>query len=361
MGQNIGTCVTALLSGAGASKNAKRAALVHLYFNVIGTILFMLGFYGVNAFWPLAFLEEAATPFGIAAVHSIFNLGATVCLLPFSGGLVKLACLTIREEAGRAEEREDEILQLLDPRFLEMPAYAVEQSRAVSVSMAGLAEEALGLSAGLLADYRQEAADRVTELESRVDKFEDQLGSYLMQLGARDMKEEDNSILTVVLHCMGDFERISDHARNVKEAAEEMHGKELCFSEKAGKELEILTAAVRESLRLALRSYAEGDRRLAGQVEPLEEVIDELNREIRKRHIRRLRKGKCTVELGFLLSDITTNLERVADHCSNIALCVLQEGEEEFDPHACLEELRAEDNMEFQGKVMACRQRYRLP
>ena len=361
MGQNIGTCVTALLSGAGASKNAKRAALVHLYFNVIGTILFMLGFYGVNAFWPLALLEEAATPFGIAAVHSIFNLGATVCLLPFSGGLVKLACLTIREEAGRAEEREDEILQLLDPRFLEMPAYAVEQSRAVSVSMAGLAEEALGLSTGLLADYRQEAADRVTELESRVDKFEDQLGSYLMQLGARDMKEEDNSILTVVLHCMGDFERISDHARNVKEAAEEMHGKELCFSEKAGKELEILAAAVRESLRLALRSYAEGDRKLAGQVEPLEEVIDELNREIRKRHIRRLRKGKCTVELGFLLSDITTNLERVADHCSNIALCVLQEGEEEFDPHACLEELRAEDNMEFQGKVMACRQRYRLP
>ena len=184
MGQNIGTCVTALLSGAGASKNAKRAALVHLYFNVIGTILFMLGFYGVNAFWPLAFLEEAATPFGIAAVHSIFNLGATVCLLPFSGGLVKLACLTIREEAGRAEEREDEILQLLDPRFLEMPAYAVEQSRAVSVSMAGLAEEALGLSAGLLADYRQEAADRVTELESRVGKFEGQLGSDLMRVGA---------------------------------------------------------------------------------------------------------------------------------------------------------------------------------
>lgn len=360
MGQNIGTCVTALLSGAGANKNAKRAALVHLYFNVIGTALFMLGFFAVNAVQPLGFLEDAATPFGIAAVHSVFNLAATACLLPFSGALVKLACLTIREETRDEEAREDEVLQLLDPRFLEMPAYAVEQSRAVSVSMAGLAEDALELSVSLLADYRRETADRVTELESRVDKFEDQLGSYLMQLGARDMKEEDNGILTTVLHCIGDFERISDHARNVKEAAEEMHGKELSFSEKAGRELEVLAGAVREILRLAVRSFAEGDRRLAGQVEPLEEVIDELNREIRKRHIRRLRKGKCTVELGFLLSDVTTNLERVADHCSNIALCVLQEGEE-FDPHACLEELRAEDNMEFQGKVMAYRQKYRLP
>ena len=361
MGQNIGTCVTALLSGVGANKNAKRAALVHLYFNIIGTVLFMVVFYSVNMFRPFAFLEEAATPFGIAAVHSIFNVAATLCLLPFSKGLVKLACLTVRDTAVVEEKKEENVLQLLDTRFLEMPAYAVEQGRTVAVTMAELAEEALNLSMGLLGNYNQETAERVAELESQVDKFEDELGNYLVKLSARDMPEKTSYILSNILHCIGDFERISDHALNIKEAAEEMYVKGLSFSDKAQKELEVFEKAVHDILKITMLSFSEEDLELARQVEPLEEVIDGLSLDIRQRHIKRLRKGKCTIELGFVLSDITTNFERVSDHCSNIAVSLLQEGGDEIDPHAYLDELKSEDNLDFRGKVMTYRERYQLP
>ena len=361
MGQNIGTCVTALLSGVGASRNAKRAALVHLYFNIIGTVLFMVVFYSVNAFSPFAFMEEAATPFGIAAVHSIFNIAATLFLLPFSKGLVKLACLTVRDTETVDEKQNDNVLQLLDSRFLEMPAYAVEQSRTVAVTMSELAEEALNLSMGLLGNYNQEIAERVAELESQVDKFEDELGNYLVKLSARDMPEKTSYILSNILHCIGDFERISDHALNIKEAAEEMHVKGLSFSEKAQKELEVFEKAIHDILKITMLSFSEEDLELARQVEPLEEVIDGLSLDIRQRHIKRLRKGKCTIELGFILSDITTNFERVSDHCSNIAVSLLQERGDEIDPHAYLDELKAEDNVEFRGKVMTYRERYQLP
>ena len=357
MGQNIGTCVTALLSGVGASRNAKRAALVHLYFNIIGTVLFMVVFYSVNAFSPFAFMEEAATPFGIAAVHSIFNIAATLFLLPFSKGLVKLACLTVRDTETVDEKQNDNVLQLLDSRFLEMPAYAVEQSRTVAVTMSELAEEALNLSMGLLGNYNQEIAERVAELESQVDKFEDELGNYLVKLSARDMPEKTSYILSNILHCIGDFERISDHALNIKEAAEEMHVKVLSFSEKAQKELEVFEKAIHDILKITMLSFSEEDMELARQVEPLEEVIDGLSLDIRQRHIKRLRKGKCTIELGFILSDITTNFERVSDHCSNIAVSLLQERGDEIDP----DELKAEDNVEFRGKVMNYRERYQLP
>lgn len=361
MGQNIGTCVTALLSGVGASKNAKRAALVHLYFNIIGTVLFMAVFYSVNAFSPFAFMEEAATPFGIAAVHSIFNIAATLLLLPFSKGLVKLACLTVRDTEAVEEKQKDSVLQFLDSRFLEMPAYAVEQGRTVAVTMSELSEEALNLSMGLLGNYVQETADRVVELENLVDKFEDELGNYLVKLSARDMPEKTSYVLSNILHCIGDFERISDHALNIKEAAEEMHVKGLSFSDKAQKELEVFEKAIHDILKITMLSFSEEDLELARQVEPLEEVIDGLSLDIRQRHIKRLRKGKCTIELGFILSDITTNFERVSDHCSNIAVSLLQERGDEIDPHAYLDELKAEDNVDFRGKVMTYRERYQLP
>lgn len=360
MGQNIGTCVTALFSSVGANKNAKRAALVHLYFNVIGTIVFMAAFYAVQAMRPFAFMEEAATPFGIAAVHSIFNVAATLCLLPFSKGLVKLACLTIPETEDAEEEKENDVLQLLDARFLEMPAYAAEQGRTVAVTMAEAAEQAVNLAMGLLRKYDRETADRVMELENQVDKYEDELGNYLVKLSACDMSENDSHTLSVILHCIGDFERISDHAVNLKESAEEMHTKGLAFSDKAGRELEVFERAVHDILKITMLSFSEADLELAKQVEPLEEVIDGLNLDIRQRHIKRLRKGKCTIGLGVVLSDITTNLERVSDHCSNIAVSLLGSGDT-FDPHAYLDELKSEDNIEFKGKVAAYRERYRLP
>lgn len=362
MGQNIGTCVTAMLSGIGASKNARRAALVHLYFNIIGTVVFMVVFYAINAVMPFEFLQDAATPVGIAVVHSVFNVAATICLLPFSRGLVKLATLTIREGEQAPEiSAEDKTLHLLDVRFLDTPSIAVEQSRNVAVTMAGLAEEAMNLSMELLETYNEEKAKKIVDLEDLVDHFEDELGSYLVKLSSRNLSEKDSHTLNTILHCIGDFERISDHARNIKEAAEEMHEKKLQFSEKAQEEVFVLQKAIHDILKITMLSFSEEDLRLAAQVEPLEEVIDELNLDIKQRHIKRLRKGKCTIELGFILSDIATNFERVSDHCSNIALCLLEVSEDEFDTHAYLDELKQENNMDFKGKVMAYRERYRLP
>ncbi len=362
MGQNIGTCVTALLSAIGASKNAKRASLIHLYFNLIGTIVFMVGFYAINAVVPFAFLEEAATPVGIATLHSIFNITATVLWLPFSKLLVKLATISVKEDEVQVEiSAEEKVLHLLDARFLDTPSVAVEQSRNVAVIMAGLAEEAMNLSMELLVSYDTEKAKRVVELESTVDRFEDELGSYLVKLSSKNLSEKDNHVLNTLLHCIGDFERISDHARNIKEAAEEMYNKELQFSDKAQEELTVMQKAIHDILNVTILSFNEEDLKLATQVEPLEEVIDELSMDMKQRHIKRLRKGKCTIELGFILADISTNFERVSDHCSNIAVCLLEVSADEFDTHAYLGELKQEDNIDFRGKVMAYRERYRLP
>lgn len=362
MGQNIGTCVTAMISGIGASKNAKRTALVHLYFNVIGTVLFMIAFYAINAVMPWSFLNDAATPFGIAAVHSIFNITATLCLLPFSKLLVKLATMTIKDEESKPEiTKEDKALQLLDVRFLDTPSYAVEQSRNVAMTMASLAEEAMNLAMGLLKEYDLEKAERVVALESEVDHFEDELGSYLVKLSSKNLSEKDSNTLNTILHCIGDFERISDHARNIKEAAQEMFEKKLEFSDKAKAELEVLERSIHDILKITMLSFAEEDLNLAKQVEPLEEVIDGLNLEIKQRHVKRLRKGKCTIELGFILSDITTNYERVSDHCSNIAVCLVEVSANEFDTHAYLDELKQDNNIDFRGKVMTYKERYKLP
>ncbi len=362
LGQNIGTCVTAMLSGVGASRNARRAALVHLYFNIIGTAVFMAVFYLLEAIFRFPFMESPADALGIAVVHSCFNVSATLLLLPFSKGLVRLASLTIGGESGPSRDTErDGVLQLLDSRFLNTPSYAIEQSRNVAVSMAGLAEEAINLAMSLIAEYDEDKARRVMELEDRVDQFEDQLGSYLVKISSRDLSGEDSHNLSVMLHCIGDFERISDHARNIQEAAEEMREKKVSFSSKALQELEVLRRAVKDILRMTMGSFQEGNLELARQVEPLEEVIDALNLEIRQRHFKRLRKGKCTIELGFILSDIITDLERVSDHCSNIAVCLLEISEDEFDTHAYLENVRREDNMDFRGKVMAFGERYPLP
>ncbi|MFG6357015.1 MAG: Na/Pi cotransporter family protein [Acetatifactor sp.] len=362
LGQNIGTCVTAMLSGVGASRNARRAALVHLYFNIIGTAVFMAVFYLLDAVFAFPFMHRPADAMGIAAVHSLFNISATLLLLPFSKGLVKLACLTTGGREGEEPMREtEEMLQHLDPRFLNTPAYAIEQSRNVAADMAGLAERSIDLAMELVTEYVPEKARQVLELEERVDHYEDQLGSYLVKIGSRDLSERDNHSLSVMLHCIGDFERISDHARNVQEAAREMKDKGVTFSEKALQELEVLRSAIRDILQITMRSFTEDDLELARRVEPLEEVIDALILEIRQRHIRRLRKGNCTIELGFILSDITTDLERVSDHCSNIAVCLLEISEDEYDTHAYLEDMRREDNEDFRQAVMAYGQRYTLP
>lgn len=358
LGQNIGTCVTALLSAIGAKKNAKRAAMVHLYFNLIGTAVFLLVFYGAQLFVTFGFLDQAANAAGIAVVHSVFNIFATLVLLPFSGLLEKLACLTIREEA---EEGPRTGMELLDVRFLEQPSIAMEQSRQVAKKMSDLSRNTLLTAMSLLHSYDKEKEELVLRSEDNVDKCEDALGTYLVKLGEKDLNQKDSRDLSLILHCIGDFERISDHGVNIMESAREMHEKGMKFSDKAARELEVISRAVEDIVNISYDVFKNEDKEQAKTVEPLEEVIDQLNHELKDRHIRRLRQGTCTIEQGFVLSDITTSLERIADHCSNIAVCILQIGENSFDTHGYLNSVKKEKSREFLEQTEAVRQRYLLP
>lgn len=363
MGQNIGTCVTALISGIGANRNARRAALVHLYFNLIGTGIFMLVFYGINGLVSFDFMDDGANAAGIAVVHSLFNIFATAALLPFSAGLEKLACLTIKDKEDAAVEKEgaDRAIPALDERFLAVPGLALEQCRMAAGHMAKSAREALFLAISLIHGYEEGKAGKVAELESEVDGYEDQLGTYLVKLGSRDLSAKESHTLTLLLHDIGDFERISDHALNIQEAAWELEEKGLCFSEEAWSELKVFAGAVEEIVDISFKVFWEEDSALAKKVEPLEEVIDLLNAEMKKRHIKRLRKGDCTIEMGFILADITTDLERVADHCSNIAVSLLEIGEEELGTHEYLDSLKGTGHPEFGQAVEEFRKKYQLP
>lgn len=362
MGQNIGTCVTALISAVGASKNAKRAAMVHLYFNIIGTVVFMAAFYLINAAINLPFMNVAANPAGIAVIHSIFNITATLVLLPFSKGLVKLACLTIRDSAeDSAVSEEDQEFMILDPRFLEKPGFAMEQSRNAARKMAEESHNALDMAFRLLDDYSDGVAVRVEEIEAKVDRYEDELGTYLIKLNRKDLSETDSHSLSIMLHCIGDFERISDHALSIMKSAREMNQKKAVFSEKAVEELHVLEQAVEDIVETAYLVFSKQDVALAETIEPLEEVIDELSKELKRRHVKRLRAGTCTIEMGFILSDITTSLERIADHCSNIGVCVTQVREDLYDTHSHLDDLKNTPDERFYHDLEAVRTRYVLP
>lgn len=361
MGQNIGTCVTAMISSVGASKNAKRAALVHLYFNIVGTVIFMVGFYAINAVFPFAFFTEPASEVGIAIIHSVFNITATLILLPFGKVLEKLAYLTVRETPEEMEmlEKPDEFA-LLDERFLDKTSLAMEHCRIVTRNMADLSKKALFNAFDLINDYDDEKKDKVCRLEDRVDKYEDELGTYLLKLSSRDLIEKDSETLSMLLHSIGNFERISDHACGLAEAAQELHDKKLQFSEKASVEIEIFTKAIREIVTTTFEAFEKEDTELAKTVEPLEEVIDDLNMELKARHVRRLTEGKCTIELGFIHSDIITSYERIADHCSNIAVCLIQVKQEGFDTHEYLGEIKR-DSKTFKAKYAEFKKKYELP
>ena len=361
MGQNIGTCITAILSAIGAKKNAKRAAAVHLYFNLIGTVIFMTVFYLINAVVGFSFFHQAATPAGIAVIHSVFNVTATIILLPFAKGLEKLACLTIRDKKEdvvvSAEDRE---FMILEPRFLEKPAFAVEQSRNAARKMAEESHNALFTALSLVDKYSEEGVERVENMESKVDRYEDELGTYLVKLSHKDISEADSHSLSIMLHCIGDFERISDHAVNIMESAQELYEKGLKFSENAKKDLEVLGQAVEDIVNTAYEVFDKQDMKLAEKIEPLEEVIDELSKEVKRRHVQRLRNGECTIEMGFILSDITTCLERVADHCSNIGVCVTQVSEDLYDTHSHLNTVKTHPDESFYHELEDARLKYQL-
>ena len=361
MGQNIGTCITAILSAIGASKNAKRAAMVHLYFNLIGTMLFMAVFYAINAAVHFSFMTQAATPAGIAILHSAFNITATLVLLPFGKALEKLACLTIRD---RKEEQEkvaaDPDFMILESRFLEKPAFAVEQSRNAAKKMAEDSHRTLFTALDLLKNFSAEGKALVEEAEKKVDRYEDELGTYLVKLNQKDLSVHDSHSVSIMLHCIGDFERISDHGVNIMESAQELYEKGLKFSENAKKDLEVLGQAVEDIVNTAYEVFDKQDMKLAEKIEPLEEVIDELSKEVKRRHVQRLRNGECTIEMGFILSDITTCLERVADHCSNIGVCVTQVNEDLYDTHSHLNIVKSHPDETFYHELEDARIKYQL-
>ena len=362
MGQNIGTCVTAMISSIGASKNGKRTAFVHLYFNLIGTIIFMIVFYSIDAFVNFAFMDGSISGTGIATLHSVFNVTATLILLPFRKLLEKLACLTVRDkkEDGVTVGEETSEIQLLDYRFLDKPSFAVEQCRNVAHKMAELSKDAIFKAMSLLKNYDESVAEEVIHLESVVDKYEDQLGSYLVKLSAKATSEEDSRTVSLMLHSIGDYERISDHAINILESAKELHEKGMVFSKKAKEELEVFTRAIEDIMNMTLIVFEEEDVDMAKSVEPLEEMIDYLSDELKNRHIARLREGKCTIEQGFVFSDITTNFERISDHCSNIAVSLIEIKDDEYDTHRYLDNVK-HDSARFAEEYANCRERYALP
>ena len=335
MGQNIGTCVTAMISSVGANKNAKRAAVVHLLFNIVGTAVWLAVFYGINAVVQFSFVSHSIDQLGIAVVHTAFNILCTALLFPFSGLLEKMACRLVPDT--KAPEK----IQILDERFLATPSVAIDRCQEVAETMARISMDALKTSCQLIEHYDPKSAQAVRETEQEADQYEDMLGTYLVKLGRADLNAADSRETAKLLHIIGDFERISDHAVNLVESAEEIRNKGLSFSVHAKQELAVLTAAVGEVMDLALDAFLQNDPALAAKVEPLEQVVDTLKEQLRNRHILRLQKGECTIELGFVWSDLLTSLERVADHCSNIAGCVIEMSHDSLDVHEYLDNVKA--------------------
>ena len=353
MGQNIGTCVTAMISSVGANKNAKRAAVVHLLFNIIGTCVWLSVFYLINAVVHFDFVGNSIDQLGIAVVHTTFNVLCTALLFPFSGLLEKLACRLVRDD------KVPEQIQILDERLLSTPPVAIGRCQEVAETMARISMDALRTGCRLIEHYDAKEAQAVRETEKEADQYEDMLGTYLVKLGRENLSERDNRQVSKLLHIIGDFERISDHAVNVVESAEEMRSKGLHFSPQAKQELNVLTSAVGEIMDLSLDAFLKDDPDLAVKVEPLEQVVDTLKEQLRNRHILRLQRGECTIELGFVWSDLLTDLERVADHCSNIAGCVIEMSHGSLDVHEYLDYIKG-GSIAFQRAYNAYARKYAL-
>jgi phosphate:Na+ symporter len=362
MGQNIGTCVTAMMSGVGATKNAKRAAMVHLLFNVIGTAIFMVVFYLLHAVIQFDFMDESVNKVGIACVHTGFNIVATLVLLPFSNILERLSLMIIKpdeEELARAEKGPEFIR--LDERFLSTPSFALEQANSLVIKMAEITYDSLKEAIPMLFHFDKHIAENVEYKENLVDRYDDEISSYLVKLSSRNLSVRDSHKLNMLLHSIGDLERISDHAMNIVDSAREINKKEQSFSAKAVEELKIFSQAVEDILADAVKMLETEDEIAAKAIEPFEEVIDVIQKEMKKRHTKRLRKGKCTAEMGFVLSDITNNYERIADHCSNLAINVMQLYEDDTHAHEYIDTLQKDEGSFFAVKFQEYLKRYELP
>ncbi len=359
LGQNIGTCVTAIISAIGANRDAKRTAAVHLYFNLIGTILFLILFYLGNAILHYSFIDNIVGAGGIALIHSIFNIFTTVLLLPFVHSLERLAYLTI-PLASEEKENRDETFAVLDERFLNTPAFAVAQCRSLIKEMGVLAKDSFIEAMEVVKQPTKEGIASVIDKENRVDVYDDKIRAYLIRLNGENLSYADSIKVTSLLHCLTDFERISDHAENVAECAKQILKEDLKFSKKAQEEMNVYSEALTDILNRTTNAFVEDDERLARSVEPLEEVIDKLNKTIKKHHMKRLGKGKCTVGMGLILSDLAMNYERAADHCSNIAVYMMQLKDGQIEEHSFTEQMDAAESAEFTRQVEKYREKYQL-
>ena len=344
MGQNIGTCVTALISSIGVNKNARKVSVIHISFNLIGTMLFLCVIYGVNLLNPLQFLGNTIGPFEIAVSHSIFNIVTTAVLFPFTRQLEKIANFVIRTDAQKKKGKEP---VFLDERLLNTPSFAASECSNLTVKMAHMACENILLSLRLLQNYDKKQAEAVLKTENELDAYEDKLGSFLVKLSGKELSDSDSRTASKLLHCIGDLERIGDHAVNLVKSADEIHEKGISFSSEARKELAILTKALEEILTLTTEAFETDSVETAKKVEPLEQAIDFITSEIKSRHVRRLQNGECTIETGFILSDLLNNYERVSDHCSNIAVAVIELDHQSFGTHAYLNSIKSNENREF--------------
>ena len=337
MGQNIGTCVTALISSVGTNRNARRASIVHLFFNIIGTIIMLILFCSANAIFDISIFNSEASEFTIAVCHSTFNIACTIIMLPCAGLLEKLAITLIPEPKNQVKEEKIE----LDERLMATPAVAIDRCRVVTSEMAEISVEALNMSLLTLNMYDQDTAKKIKDYEKKVDHYEDILGSYLVKLNTYPLSDKDSHESAKLLHMIGDFERVSDHAVNILESAEEIHSKNMKFTENAYKELSVIIAALKETVEQTMLAFNNDDMDAASHVEPLEQVIDLLKDKLRNNHIARLQKGECTIEAGFVWSDLLNNLERISDHCSNIAGCIIEMSHDSLDVHEYLKNIRA--------------------
>ena len=353
MGQNIGTCVTALLSSIGVNRNAKRVAVIHISFNIIGTVVCLILFYGGNMIFHFAFMNQPVGAVGIAFCHTVFNVFTTVILLPFSRQLEQLARRLIKSEPKK------EHFAFLDPLLLRTPGVAVSECVNMTVQMGQTARRNVLLAIEQLSDYQESRETEILENEDKLDIYEDRLGGYLVEISQHGISIADSRTVSRLLHAIGDFERLGDHALNLQESARELHEKELHFSTAAEAELEVLLSALRDILDQALNSFSADDPDTAKNVEPLEETVDRLIEEIRVRHIQRLQTGECTIRLGFVLNDLLTNFERVSDHCSNIAVSIIEEHNGEADRHAYLHSVKA--GGDFSTDLDRDLEKYRLP
>ncbi len=351
MGQNIGTCVTAMISSIGTNKNARRAALVHLSFNIIGTIICLLGFVAVDNLLVVPLFDESASEFGIAVAHSIFNIVCTAILLPMSSLLEKLAMRLVPDN-----DKKDAVTEL-DERLLVTPSIALERCNALTLEMAQNAVSALKQSINALGNCDVKLATEIRESEERADHLEDVLGSYLVKLSGENINERESSEISKLLKLIGDFERISDHSVNILESAEELRDKEISFTEQAGKDMSSLTSAIQEILDLAIDAFENNNIKAARQVEPLEQVVDKLILRLHDGHINRLKSGECSIESGFVLNDLTTNFERVADHCSNIAIRVIDARDNNMNVHESLRDIKQNDPF-FSEQYTAYKKKY---